>query len=119
MPSLSLSCLVLVCNAWSHLEWKTTSDVLRDGSMDAGNQAEGRDGMVEDDNATYGLEKKTTTIRTVTEVLMMGGAKKTPPVRKRIRAKRGCRTKALGNIRKFFPNAQIPKECKLDDTRMR
>ena len=45
----------------------------------------------------------------------MGGAKKTPTVRRKLRAKRGCKpATALGNIQDYFPKMHVPKECKLD-----
>ena len=59
-------------------------------------------------------------MRTVTEVLMMGGAMKAPTTRRKVKAKRGSRkAAAVGKIKDFFPNVQLPKEQKLDDTCVR
>ena len=58
--------------------------------------------------------RKTTSPRTVVEVLMKKGARIAPPVRRKAKAKRGCTPTTLGNIRNYFSTVQTRKEWKLD-----
>ena len=85
-----------------------------------GIKAETRNGLVEDGDTTQGRSKGMTTMRTVTEVLMMGGAIEAPTTRRKVKAKRGSRKAAtLGKIKDYFPNVQLPKERKLEETCVR